>query len=172
MAMSIKDAAKLVSGAKVSGSGNYIVAGRGTLVVREWIYKPDAFNGPTVICEFKVETSHDLPGATEGGKPVYANAPGTTCSFTKMIGPGKNQEFFAGHVKTLLNVLDGDESGDLGELLEKVCGEAQGARGLRVNYEATINKKKNGEPVTAIKWSAYPNDEASVASGLAFLAGA
>ena len=180
MAMSIKEVAAMVAGAKVSGGGNYITAGRGTLVVSEWLYKPEAFNGPTLICAFKVESSFDLPGAVdENGKTVRANAPGTTCSFSRMIGAGKNQDFFLGQVKALIDTLDGGETEDLGALIEQIAAvvakdgsqttPAASCAGMRVNYEATLGKSKKGEPVTNIKWHAFPNDEASIKTGRAFL---
>jgi hypothetical protein len=171
MAMDIKALAAQVKAAKVSQTGNHITSGRGVFIVDKWVYNPGARGGAIIACEFKVESSAAIPGERdEKGQDILPNAPGTSCSFVKMVGPGKNQDFFLGQVKGLLQAIDGDDAGDVGELLEAACSDAQPLRGVRVGYEARlVEAKESGKMITAVKWRTLTNDAASIESGRAFL---
>lgn len=166
----IKDVAKRVAAAKVFGQGSYLRCGKGVLVIDSIVYKEEAFKGPIIVAEFKVESSETDPAARDPkGQPILANAPGTSVSKVWTLY-GENREMFLGKVKEFVQTLDGDAEADVSDLLEQVCAEEQPARGMRIAYEAFLTTtKKNKNIITVEKWVSFPNDDASKVTGLAFL---
>jgi hypothetical protein len=174
--MGIRETAAKVKAAKVFGSGTFLREGRGVLLIDAVKYIDGGFKGDSLVIEMVVESSVDDPTARdEKGAPVLTNPSGSKCSVVWTFN-GEHKDTMFGKAKEFLEVLNGNDEEDIAEVLVAACNEdpsagaVQPCRGMRIKYEAypTVTKKKQ-KRITAVRWSAATNDDASIASGINFL---
>jgi len=161
-----------IAAAKASVGGNIIRDGKYTFGILKMLADSEAkFNGHMFIVEFTVLASESLPDIVDekSGKPVLANAVGSTCSYVlnldKNIAAMGNAKSF---VMALLNQPNESEIDleDFAETLEALVAQDQPARGMIIKDETfrkTIRGGVNaGKPFTGHRWQYVEETEEQI----------
>jgi len=174
--MGIQDIAKKMAAAKAAGGGNYLRDGKGRLIVKS-IAQDKLYKGDTFIAELQVERSDSYSDAIgTDGKPVLANAPGSTVSFIQQFDQFADTAF--PNTKAFLLALVGEAEENVSEeafvkLYEKAVSKGNPFRGWYLDFE-TYRKpsRKTGKILTLPKWTHVPQQLEEIAARRAQLDGA
>lgn len=156
-----------VAAAKASSKGDFIKGGRGQAVVLECQGKETGENNtPTFIARLKIVTSEMKVGQLFEGQQAQAPTPGSDVAwiqkFDKKPAEGATKTF-------ILKLLGFQESEVTGEdfitTMEQLCGTAQPARGMLINFDTYEHITKEKKKMILCKWEhvAEGNDKDSIA---------
>jgi len=161
-----------IAKAQASIGGNIIRDGIYKFVITKMVHE-QKFNGNMFIVEFKVLESQSYPDIVDEktGKPVTANAVGTTCSY--VLNLDKNIAAL-GNAKSFVMALVGEtdegsiDEEDFQQTLEALLSKDQPARGMAIGDETfrkPIQKGPNaGKPFTGHRWKHIEESEDQIAA--------
>jgi hypothetical protein len=150
--------------------GNWIVDGDYDFLIENLVMRENGFKGDSFVAELYVErakqTDPDVKPNQEGSSASYARVLSSDFQYQLMMALMFQVGVATGDDLNDMSTEEDPKTGksELEEWLEYACGKEQPCRGVRISGRTRKTKTKKGDVITAIHWTAKPQDEAEIAA--------